>query len=67
MDFEKLIISLSLGLVAFLYFKIHKWWLKERNNNKSSSKPITISESFQDWVIIISLSITSIIFLIQVF
>jgi hypothetical protein len=67
MNFEKLIISLSLSLVAFLYYKVHKLWLKNRSKNKSSSKPITTSESFQDWIMIIVLLVTSIIFLFQAF
>lgn len=67
MNFEKLIIGLSLSLAAFLYYKVYKSWLKNRNKNKSSSKPITNSDSFQDWIIIIALLVTSIIFLFQAF
>lgn len=67
MDLEKLVISIIFCLSAILYYIVHKSWLKSRNKDSSSFRPMTTFRTVKDWTIIIALSITSLFFLFQTF
>ncbi|KFF12583.1 hypothetical protein B0A62_23380 [Flavobacterium hydatis] len=54
---HNLLYAILFSMTSFGFFKVHKWWLKERNENKDS-KPITYAETFKHWIIIIGLAIT---------
>lgn len=62
---ENLIYSILFGLATILYYGIHKWWLSVRNKNPIFLKLDTNTRSFENWIIIIILAISSIIFFIK--
>ncbi|WDO13685.1 hypothetical protein MH928_03040 [Flavobacterium sp. WW92] len=62
MDYEYLLYSILLGLGAFFYFRIHKWWIKGRDENPIFFKPDTIVGKIKDWVIIILFALASLVF-----
>ena len=62
---ENLIYSILFGLTAILYYGIHKWWLSNRKKNPIFLKLETDTKSFENWLIIISLGITSCVFLVK--
>jgi predicted Co/Zn/Cd cation transporter (cation efflux family) len=48
------------GITSFGFFKLHKWWLKERIENEES-KSFTCAGTFKHWLIIIGLAIAAIV------
>lgn len=52
-------------LGAFLYYKIHKSWLKTRNEDKSAHKPLTMIHKIKDWFIIFALIILALIYFLK--
>lgn len=56
-----LLYGFLLLLGAFVYYKIHKSWLKARNADITVHKPLTLLHKIKDWIIIIALLILSII------
>lgn len=67
MDYISLIYSVLFAIVAYAYYKIHKWWLNGRDENPIFFKPNTTIGTVKNWIIIISLVITSIVFLLKSF
>ncbi len=55
-----LLYAILLSITSFGFFKIHKWWLKERNENEES-KPFTFAETFKHWLIIIGIAIAALV------
>ena len=53
------------GLGAFLYFKLHKWWLKDRKDNPAFNKIITDGDSIKNKLVIILLIFVSLFFLFK--
>lgn len=62
MIYGNLAYSFLFALSAYMYYKIHKWWLTGRDENPIFFKPSTTVGTVKDWIIIIALIITSIIF-----
>ncbi len=67
MIYENLFYGILCGTLAFGYYKIHKWWRKGRDENPLFYKLDTNIGTFKDWVIIIALAITSIVFFFKSF
>ncbi|WP_291285700.1 hypothetical protein [Flavobacterium sp.] len=67
MDYISLIYSVLAAILAFGYYKIYKWWSSGRDENPNFFKPSTTIGKIKDWIIIISLAITSIVFLFKSF
>lgn len=65
MIYKNLVYSILFGLASFVYYKIHRWWLKDRNKNPLFFKPMTTFGVVKNWFIIIALGITSIVFLLK--
>ncbi len=65
MIYENLMYSVLFGLGSFAYYKIHKWWLNGRDENPVFFKPSTTFGTIKNWIIIIALAITSIVFLFK--
>ena len=62
MDYKNLIFGFLFAIAAFGYYKMHKWWLEGRDSDTLNFKPDTTFRTFKNWVMIIGLAITSIIF-----
>jgi len=62
MNYKYLLYSILFGILTFGYYKIHKWWLEGREENPIFYKRDTIIGTFKNWVIIIFLAMTSIVF-----
>jgi preprotein translocase subunit Sec63 len=62
MDYKNLLYSILFGILTVGYYKIHKWWREGRDENPFFYKLDTNIGTFKDWVIIIVLAITSIVF-----
>jgi len=62
MNFEHLFYCFLLVLCSFLYFKIHKWWMKGRDENPIFFEPDTIVGKIKNWIIIIALALASLVF-----
>lgn len=62
MDYKNLLYSILFGILTFGYYKIHRWWLEGRDENPVFYKRDTNIGTFKNWVIIIVLAITSVIF-----
>lgn len=67
MDYTSLIYSIAFAIGAFGYYKIHKWWLSGRDGNPIFFKPNTTIGKIKNWIIIILLTITSLVFLLKSF
>ena len=67
MIYENLFIGILCGILAFGYYKIHKWWREGRDENLFFYKLDSNIGTFKDWVIIIALAITSIVFFFKSF
>ncbi len=67
MNYENLFYGILCGILAFGYYKIHKYWRKGRDENPFFYKLDTNIGTFKDWVIIIALGITSIVFFFKSF
>lgn len=67
MNYENLFYSILSGILAFGYYKIHKWWREGRDENPFFYKLDTNIGTFKDWIIIIALAITSIVFFFKSF
>jgi hypothetical protein len=65
MNWEYFIYSLLFSLASITYYKIHKWWLKERTNNQMFYKPETTLQKIKNCIIIIILISISIIYFIK--
>lgn len=65
MVYENLIYSILFGLASFVYYKIHKGWRNGRDENPLFYKPSTTFGTVKNWMIIIALGITSIVFLLK--
>jgi hypothetical protein len=65
MIYENLIYSIFFGLASFLYYKIHKGWRNGRDENSLFFKPSTTLGTIENWIIILALGITSIVFLFK--
>lgn len=65
MDYKNLIFSILFAMAAFGYYKIHKWWLNGCEKDTLNFKPDTSFKTFKNWVMIIGLALTSIVFLIK--
>ena len=68
MEYENLIYSfLAIG-IGFLAYKFHKSWLNHVNENKKAYyMPMIYVRSIGDWIFIIGLLITSLVFLFKSF
>ncbi|MEY4963897.1 MAG: hypothetical protein RLZZ323_1216 [Bacteroidota bacterium] len=62
MDYKNLLYSILFGILTVGYYKIYKWWLEGRDENPIFYKRDTNIGTFKNWVIIIVLAITSIVF-----
>jgi len=67
MIYENVILAVLFGLASFLYYKIHKWWLSGRDDNPVYYKPSTTFGVIKNWLIIMVLGITSVVFLLKSF
>lgn len=67
MNYENLFYSILCVILAFGYYKIHKLWREGRDENPFFYKLDTNIGTFKDWVIIIALAITSIVFFFKSF
>ncbi len=65
MVYEDLIYGILFGIASLLYYRIHKWWLKGRDDNPIFFKFGTTVYVIQNWIIIIFLGITSFVFLLK--
>ncbi|RXM42098.1 hypothetical protein [Flavobacterium sp. YO64] len=65
MDYKNLIFGVLFAIGAFGYYKMHKWWLEGRDSDTLNFKPDTSFRTFKNWVMIIGLAITSIIFFLK--
>lgn len=65
MDYKNLIFGVLFAIAAFGYYKMHKWWLEGRDSDTLNFKPDTSFRTFKNWVMIIGLAITSIIFFLK--
>ena len=59
-----LLYAILFSITSFGFFKLHKWWLKERKENEES-KPFTYTETFNHWLIIIGLAIAALVYLFK--
>lgn len=55
-----LLYAILFSITSFGFFKLHKWWLKGRNENEES-KPFTYAGIFKHWLIIIGLALAAIV------
>jgi hypothetical protein len=62
MDYKNLLYSILFAVLSVGYYKIHKWWREGRDENPIFYKLDTDIGTFKNWVIIIVLVITSIVF-----
>lgn len=66
-DYISLIYSILFAIGSFVYYRIHKWWRHGRDEDVSIFKPNTTIGTIKDWIMIVALAITSIVFLIRSF
>ena len=65
MNYIFLLYSFLFGIGAIAYYKFNKWSLEGRNGIKNSdeySKPQTMLQIFNSWIIIIGFTIASIVY-----
>ncbi|MDA6070191.1 hypothetical protein NJT12_11235 [Flavobacterium sp. AC] len=55
-----LLYAILFSLTSFGFFKLHKWWLKARNESRDS-KSFTFAGALKHWIIIIGLAIAALI------
>lgn len=67
MNYKFFLYSLFFAAIAFALYKFEKWWLHviKNNNPETYYKPIVKLDVFRMWVIIISFTIASIVYLFK--
>jgi hypothetical protein len=64
MDYKSLLNSFLFAVAAFVYYIFNKWWVNMRKEKAEGFyKPDTYVGIVSNWTIIISLAITSIVYL----
>lgn len=62
-----LVYSILFGIAAFAYYKVHKYWLRARDENPIFFKLNSKVGVFKNWFFIIALSITSVVLFFKSF
>jgi hypothetical protein len=64
MDYKSLSFSLLFAVAAFAYYLFNKWWVNVRKEKAEGFyKPDTYIGIVSNWIIIIGLTITSLVYL----
>lgn len=65
MNLKNLVIAILFAIGALIYYRLHCWWLKDREKNDAFFKPNTKVYVFRSWFFFIVLIIMSIIYFVK--